>query len=480
MSVSLNPATLLSGQGIDVSTVVNEILSQKSGQLSEWSSEQTLLGTQGGLLTSINNDLNSLASAVTALSDPVGALNAQAATSANSGIVAASADSTAVSGTHTVVVSSLASIGVVYTDSVTGGANVSILPPQATTGDLKLQIGGTSGATADIQITAGSNDTLTSLAASINQQSATGQWGIQATVVTDATGSRLSITSTATGTTGALAVLDNTTGLKFNAPLGGSNASLTIDGVPYSSTMNTVSGAIPGVTLTISSASPDSVVQLSVGPDTAQVTDAINAFVTAYNRVISDINEQYLVDPTTNTEGPLGSDSSLRTLQSILLKDVTNSVAGSGGSVNLASLGINMNDDGTLTVGNTPSGQSMSQALSQNAKAFQSFFQNDSSTGFANIFHSDLINLTDPTQGLLNVDIAQNKTGQQNLADSISKFQDQLAAQQQDLMKQFSLVNASLQSYPLLLQQVTETLATMGGSSGGSSGSSHPILSSGL
>ena len=124
-----------------------------------------------------------------------------------------------------------------------------------------------------------------------------------------------------------------------------------------------------------------------------------------------------------------------------------------------------MNNDGTLTVGNTPSGQSMSQVLQASPKAFQAFFQNENSTGFANLFHQDLINLTDPTDGLIIVDLAQNKAQQKNLADSISKFEDQLSEQQKQLTNQFSQVSASLQAYPLLLQQVTQTLDTLSNSS---------------
>lgn len=465
MGISLNPSTLLNGQGLDVTSLVTQILNQKSGELSEWSSEQTLLHTQAGLLTTINNDLSSLSSAITALSDPLGAFAAQSATSSNQAVVTASADSSAAAGNHSVVVDSLATAGLLYTASVSGGADASILPPNVTQADLKLQIGGSQGTTADIAITAGSNDSLNSLSSFINHQSASQGWGIQASVITDANGSRLSITSQSTGTTGALAAHNNTTALTFNPALGGTNASLSIDGIPYSSATNTITGAISGVTLQLSSAAPNTSVQVTVGSDTNYIADAINSFVSAYNRLISDINEQYLVDPTTNTEGPLGSDSSLRTLQSILLKDVTTSISGNGGLVNLASLGINMNNDGTLTVGNTPSGQSMSQVLQASPKAFQAFFQNENSTGFANLFHQDLINLTDPTDGLIIVDLAQNKAQQKNLADSISKFEDQLSEQQKQLTNQFSQVSASLQAYPLLLQQVTQTLDTLSNSS---------------
>ena len=99
-------------------------------------------------------------------------------------------------------------------------------------------------------------------------------------------------------------------------------------------------------------------------------------------------------------------------------------------------------------------------------------------TGFANTFNTDLTNLTDPVAGALNVDLAQNKTQQTNLTTSINNFETQLTAQQKVLTAEYSAVNASLQAYPLLLQQVTETLGTLG--SGGSTSSSSPTLTSGL
>jgi len=479
MGISLNPASLLSGQGLDVSTVVSQIISQESGQLTQWQSQQTTLEQQAALINGINNDLNNLATAVSALSDPLGVLAAQSATSSDTGVLTANAQTNAAAATHSIIVSNLASAGVVYTNTVSGGANVSILPSGSQSGDLKLQIGGAGGTTADIPITAGSNDTLTSLANSINQLSTQNNWGINASVITDANGARLAISSAATGTPGALAIANNSTVLDFNPPSGGTNASLTIDGIPYSSTTNTISGAISGVTLNLGSASPGETVQVTVGPDVSQATTAINNFVNAYNTVIKDINQQYAVDPASDSQGPLAADTALRSLQSSLLNDVTYSVSGNSGLVNLASLGINMNDDGTLTVGANPSGQTLSQVITANPGAFQQFFQNATSTGFADNFHSDLTNLTDPTLGLLNVDLAQNKTGQQNLADDINNFQTQLTAQQQQLTDEFSQVNASLQSYPLLLQQVTETLATMG-TGDSSSGTSSPTLTSGL
>lgn len=481
MGISLNPSTLLSGQGLDITSLVSQLINQKSGQLTEWQGEQTTLQTQAAALKQINDDLNNLATAVTALSDPLGALTAQAATSSNTGILTATATTAAPAGQHSLVVNNLATQGLVYADPVPGGSNVSVLPSGQTSGDLQLQIGGATGTTADIQITAGTNDTLTTLAGSINTLSAQNNWGLTASVVTDASGARLSIVNQATGTPGAIQVAANTTSLKFEDPVGGTNASVTIDGIPYQFTTNTVpAGAIPGVTVNLASAAPNTAVQLSVGPDVQQATTAINNFVSAYNTVINDINQQFAVNLATDSQGPLGPDSALRALQSSLMQDATYSVSGNNGLVNLAALGINMNDDGTLTVGTTPSGQSLTQVLTSNSAAFQNFFQNATSAGFANNFHTDLTNLTDPTIGLLNVDLAQNKTQQQNLADNINNFERQLTAQQQQLTQQLSQVNASLQSYPLLLQQVTEALATVNSGSSSNGGSTHPTLTSGL
>ncbi len=468
MGISFNAASLLSGNGINVSAVVAELQSASSGQLTTWQQDQTDLQTQQSLLTSINTDLTSLATAVTALSDPTGALTSVSATSSQPIILTATAQNTAAAGNYNVVVSTLATTGTLYTASV-ANATSSILPANATTGDLSLQIGGASGTTADIAITAGSNDTLTTLAASINSQSTANSWGITASVVTDASGARLAIYSNATGSSGALTTNNNTTALTFEPPVGGTNADITVNGIPYSSTTNTVTGAIPGVTLNLLSAFPGTQVQVAVGPDATQVASSIDAFISAYNTVIGDINNQYQVSATTNTEGPLGADPSLRLLQSNLLADASYAISGNSGLTNLASLGINTNNDGTLSVDNTQ----LSSVLSSNPSAVLSFFQNSSSTGFANNFGADLTNLTDATQGVLTVDITQNQTEQTDITNHIADFQAQLAAQKTQLLLEFSSVNATLESYPFLLQEVNAQLSS-GASNGTTSSDTTP------
>jgi len=484
MGISLNPSTILSGQGIDVSSLVQQIISEQSGQLTVWQGEQTAFATQDGVLEGMNNNLTNLQTAIAALADPLGALTAQAATSSQPGVVSATAQSSAIAGTHQIVVTNLATSGTLYTDPVAAGADASFLSSGQTSGDIQLQVGGASGTTHDIAITQGSNDTLNTLADSINTQSAANSWGVTASVVSDASGSRLALFSQSSGSNGALAIVNNSnTTLNFDAPVGGANAALTIDGVPFSSSNNTVTGAIQGVTLNLVSQSPGNPVQLTVGPDTNQITAAVNDFVSAYNTVVSTINTQYVVDPTGATPAPpLEADISLRSLQSSVLTDAAYAIGGNSGLVNLAAMGINMNNDGTLTVGLTPSGQTFAQVLAANPSAVQNFFQNGLGTGFANNFNTDLTSLTDPTQGPLNVDLTQNNAEQKDLTTTINNFETQLTSEQTHLTQQYSAVNAELQAYPLLLQEITETLGSLGSStsSSGATVTTGPTLTSGL
>lgn len=484
MGVSLNPATILSGQGIDVSSVVNQIISSESGPINVWQGQETAIASQNGELEGINNDLTNLQTAITALADPVGAFTVQTATSSQPAVLTASAQSGAIAGSHQIVVTSLATTGTLYTGPIAAGANASFLSSGQTTGDVQLQVGGASGTTHDIAITQGSNDTLNTLASYINTQSAANNWGVTASVVSDANGSRLALQSQNSGSAGALSIANNSnTTLSFAPPSGGANAALTIDGVPFSSSTDTVSGAIQGVTLNLASASPGNPVQITVAPDTSQVSSAVSNFVTAYNTLITDINAQYAVDPTGATPAPpLESDISLRSVQSSILSDAAYSITGNSGYINLETLGINTNNDGTLTLGTSATGQSLSQVLASNPSAVQSFFQNASGTGFANNFAADLTNLTNPTAGPLNVELAQNNAENQDLTSSVSNLETQLAAQTTALTSEYDNVNASLQAYPLLLQEITETLGTLGSgtSSSGALTSSQPTLTSGL
>lgn len=478
MGISLNPATLLSGQGIDVSSLVQQIINEQSGPVTEWQTEASTLATQAGLVEGFNNNLTTLASAVSALADPVGPLSALAATSSNSSVLTATAQSSAVAGTHQISVTNLATTSSAYTAPLASNTPLAA-------GSFTLQIGSAQAAT--VNVTAG--ETLAQLASSIQS----GNYGVSANVVQDANGdSILSLVSNTTGEAGSITVGGGAVGVGLNfTQVAGQDAALNVDGVPVTSSTNTVTGVIPGVTLNLLAPTGSNPVQVSVGADTTQTVNAVNNFISAYNTIIGDINQQYQVDAATNTEGPLGSDVSLRSLQSSLLADASYALPGAAGDttvnsgvVNLATLGITTNQDGTLTLNSASdtTDPNLNTLLSTNPAAVQNFFQNSSQTGFANNFNTDLTNLTDPVSGILNVDLSQINAQQQSLTDDINTFEANLTSEQQQLTTEFSSVNAQLQSYPLLLQEITEVLGSADTtvSSSGESQPSGPILTSGL
>ncbi len=460
MGISFNASSLLSGNGINVSSVVQEMQAAESGQMTNWQNDLTTLQTQAADLNTINTDLSNLQSAVREFSGPSSVFSQLTASSSESAIVTASVQSGATAANYNVVVDSLASEGTLYTASV-ANAKTSILPSGQTTGNITLQIGGSSGTTANVAITAGSNDTLTTLAANINSLSAKNKWGITANVVTDATGARLAIYSQSTGSTGALAVSGNTTSLTFEPPIGGSNAAVTINGIPYASTTNTLTGAIPGVTFNLTSADPATPVQISVGPDTTAINNAVNNFVTEYNTVVGDVNSQFSINSSTGTEGPLGSDVSPRMLQSSIAGDMayttSDATSESSGFSNLGALGITMNNDGTLSVDSS----TLNNAITANPDAIANFFSNNNGTGFADNLANDLNNLTNPVTGALNADLSANQSQQTNINKDISNLQTQLSTQATALTQELDQVNASLEQYPFLLQEVTASLGSL-------------------
>jgi flagellar hook-associated protein 2 len=430
------------GQGIDVTAFVTAALAGDQANIAQIQSQQTAINTQNTALTQITTELQALQSAAFSLGDPLGSLSSQAAKSSNSNIVGATASSTASSATHSVTVNSLATTSSYYTAPV-----LTSTTPLAT-GSFSFQVGSAT----PVNVTISSaNNTLDGLASSINNLSA----GVIASVVSDANGSRLALVSNTSGAPGDLTVPGNTTGLTFTKAVTGTNASLVVDGIPISSTSNTVTSAINGVTLSLVSAAPSSPVSITVSPDTSNATNALNAFVSAYNTAIKDINTQFQVTGNT-VGGPLNADGSVREAQGSLLGAIAFSTPGNNGIVNLASLGINLNNDGTLSVDQSK----LSSTLASNYSSVQNFLQN-SSTGFAQNLSTSLNSLIASGSGSLSLDAQGLSSTSQSLSQTISDQQDAFNTKQQNLILVYSRVNATLQELPLLQQQLSQQLASI-------------------
>lgn len=404
----LNSSTGL-GQGIDVNQFVQLALATDQANITNLQNQQTTLNSQSQALAKITSDLAAVQSAAFALNDPLGAIAAQTASSSNANVLSGVASSTAASGAHTITVNSLATTSSYYTNALANGTTT------FGTGTFTLQVGNNAPATVTVDST---NNTLSGLATAINNQNI----GVLATVITDANGARLSLVSQTTGAPGDLTISNNTTGLTFTKAVTGSNASLVVDGVPISSAANSVASVINGVTLNLASAALSLPVTLTVAPDASKATDAVNQFVSAYNTAIKDINAQFQVNPDGTGGGPLEADGSLREAQSSLLGAAAYTIPGNNGIVNLASIGVNVNNDLTLSVNQG----ALSSALSSNYSNVQSFLQS-TSNGFAGNLNTVLTNLTESGSGVLGLDAQGISQSSQNLGQQIADLQAALS-----------------------------------------------------
>jgi flagellar hook-associated protein 2 len=156
-------------------------------------------------------------------------------------------------------------------------------------------------------------------------------------------------------------------------------------------------------------------------------------------------------------EGPLAGNSGLRSLQNQLLSAISYSVSGTGQYVNLQSLGIEMQDNGTLQL----NAKVFNDALSSHYQDFQNFFQSLSPQGFGNYFGTRMMQMTDVTQGPIALAVLGLQQTNQSLNNDINDFEARMVSMQQELTQQYSALNATLQAYPLLMQQVSSQLASM-------------------
>jgi len=438
--------TALGGSsGIDVTDAVDSILYADRAPERAWEAEQSTLSDQTTALNLLDADALTLSTDLSALQDASGVLTTVSATSSNSSVFTATATDGTTSGTHSVIVNSLATTDSWYSSEVTSSSTA-----LTSSDDISITANGTT------NTISASGQTLTQLAATING----GSYGVTASVVTDSDGARLSITSNTSGTAGAISV--SSSDLTFTHAVTGANASIVVDGVPIDPSSNTVTGAITGVTLTLTGTSPTTTTAgvtsgtastLSLAPDSDAISSAVSSFVTAYNTMITDVNTQFSYDSATNTAGPLQSDSLIQGLQSELLgaTDYTNSDSTYG---SLAQLGITVGSDGTLTLDST----TLSNAVSADSSAVTTFFQGTSSNGFAASLISTLYTYTDSTGGAFTVDLASIKSETTDLTNQIDTLETYLSSQQTVLTTKYNEADAEIQDLPEELKETNALL----------------------
>jgi len=259
----------------------------------------------------------------------------------------ATASSAADAGSHTVLVNALAAAQrntgttafATTGSAINGGAAITL-----TLGGSGFSGGGT------ITIAAG-NDTPAGVVAAINGAGK----GLSAQLVNtgDATSPYKMVVTGSTGSSNAFTISSSAAGINFDSTLQqASNASVTVNGIAISSKSNTLSEAIPGVTLNLL-ATNTSAASLNLRNDTSGAKTKVLALVTAYNDAMTMLNELTNPKSTLETYGAtLSGNSTVTNLRSQLRALVTadsSTATSSGGLAALRDIGIEVDKTGELT-----------------------------------------------------------------------------------------------------------------------------------
>jgi flagellar hook-associated protein 2 len=256
-TVGLNFGSPTSGAGFNVSSTVAEIVGNLQNVETPWKTQLTTLQSQDTAISSLGTLLSNLSNDVSSLTNMTGILAQKTGSSSDTNVLTlTAATSSAVAGTHTVEVGKLATTSSGY---LTQLANAN----DPLTGSITLKAGnGTS-----LTITLNSSDnTLAGLASTINASGI----GINASVLTDSSGSMLSLVSTTSGANGIISVNGNTS---TNTPVTTSLEATDRVALNYTDAGTTSTTAPDSGTLTAIASTSDTLtgsISIQVGTGTAQ------------------------------------------------------------------------------------------------------------------------------------------------------------------------------------------------------------------
>jgi flagellar hook-associated protein 2 len=201
--------------------------------------------------------------------------------------------------------------------------------------------------------------TLRQLADAINEADA----GVQASVVQVTPGNyRLVLTATQSGTENGFtftSTLAGGSGVTFGGADGtygqagdgnavnAADAQVTVNNVAATSSSNTLTDVVPGVTLTLNAEDANKTVRVSVSRDAEGLRKQVDGFVKAYNDLVGWVNDQR----TAATEGKtsVAREAVVRGLHSDLRAAILGE-HGDGSLKRLAGVGIGFDRSGQMTV----------------------------------------------------------------------------------------------------------------------------------
>ena len=314
------------------------------------------------------------------------------------------------------------------------------------TGTFSVQIG--SGTTQDITITDG---TLEGFVSAINDADV----GVTASIIDDGSDTspfRILIQSDSTGADNSLTL--TTSGLSggteptFSQTQAAADAEIILDpdgGSPITinSSTNTFSDLLTGLSLTVRDVSASGTSErITVAADTDRIVTAIQDVVSAFNDVISIIQEQFDVDPTTNRGGPLIGDSTLTTLKQRLTASIASQI-GSGDITSATQIGLSLDNEGQLTL----DADELADQLEADFSGVRSFFAG--ADGLADLLRSTADAFVDTVDGALTARINGTTDAIADIDEQITAAEDRLGTVESNLVRQFAALERSVSNIQL-------------------------------
>ncbi|MBU2694754.1 flagellar filament capping protein FliD [Pimelobacter sp. 30-1] len=410
--------------GLNTADIINQLIALEALPQTKLKTQVTTEQSRITALQKVNTALQALVtSAKTMQSTTTGAWANLAATSSNTA-VSVTATSTASPAAFTVTVGQTAlSHQLAFTDAhaktdqVTGATN-GVLLKRAGQPDVAIST---------------ANGTLEELAAAINGADA----GVRATLVrTGSAGGteqyRLLVESATTGAAGSFELTDSA-----GAPLlggattrAGRDASIDIGGITATSSSNTFTDVVPGVTITLG-ATATGTAEVAVSRDAASRSASVKSLVDEANALITQMGNLTLNSLT--TKGVLAGDSTLR--------DVASSLADAiypADGTSMAKYGIQVDRYGKLTFDTQKFADAYAADPAGTAAAFTG------TDGFAARLQKAAETASDKYDGTVTQAITSRNVTVTRLNDSIERWDGRLELRRATLERQYTALEKAL------------------------------------
>lgn len=403
----------------DLQSVVKRTVDIASLPITQMQNDLTSLQSQSTALTGIDSKLAALQTAVQQIQDAMGGA-AYEATVSDPAKLSVSLGDGAMEGVYSIQVVSAGSYGTSMTGSAWNSTG-------SHTYELTLDAGATKYAITP------TDNSIGSVAAAINLNYSD---KVRAIVVNVGSSSspdyRISLQAVQLGT-GIPDFLDNSASLQSGTA--GSEAEYIVNGVTPSvhSTSRTVSIA-QGVTVNLLAASTGAV-NITVTRSTSALSDALSAFVTAYNAAVDDVDKQHGIGA-----GALTGQTVVNDLSQTLSGIVTYTSAGN--AVSLADLGLSLDQTGQMSFNPF----TLMATEMSNSAGVASFIGSATSGGFLQNAISSLDTLIDPVTGVVKTAEAAVQNQITDTNKRIETKQDQIDQLQIRLLEQMSAADALIAS----------------------------------